>query len=378
MVTSLRRTLFIAAMPLVFSSSSVAQRHGVSPVSTSLNDSGTGISLISSSSGSLGGAFNGLDIANVIGANRFYSNGYTGTRAIASNVEGGLSWSGHETLTNLNTFLYSTHPSLIGTSIGQFDRHATWVGHNLAGQGGSMYQKGIAFGATLWSGGIATAYGSPPWSNQWGWLNGFAFTSPYEKSMLTGVNGQFADVINSSWGFIEPNNFNVFALSIDGMVRSSRKTMVIAAGNQGQGNNMVLTPANGFNSIAVGALGPDTGGYQSISSFSSGGPTDYVGPDGTFQLARARVDITAPGQSLTLAFYGGLTGGNVGGFDPSGGANNWYTGNAQGTSFAAPTVAGAAALIVDAGKATMGGGAHIRMDQQTQEACKVGPRFQLK
>lgn len=315
--------------------------------------------MISSSSASLGGPANGLDIAAVTGANRFYSNGYTGSRSIISNVEGGLTWNGHETLGNVSTFLYSHDSSLAGTAIGQFDRHATWVGQNLTGQGPNMYQRGIAFGSTLWSGGIATVYGSPPWSNSWGWANGYAFTSPYETSMLTGVGGKTADVINSSWGFDDPNNFNVFAVSLDAMVRQSGKTLVMSAGNAGPNGNTVGWPANGLNGIVVGALGPDTDGYQHISSFSSRGPSSYTGPDGTFAGVRARVDITAPGESMTLAFYGGATGGNAGGTDPSGGANNWYTFNAAGTSFASPTVAAGAALIIDSGKANYGGGQSI-------------------
>lgn len=307
----------------------------------------------------MGGPFFGLDLASVIGANRFYNNGYTGTRSIISNVEGGLTWNGHETLTNVNTFMYSNHPSLIGTQIGQYDRHATWVGQTMVGQGPFMYQRGIAYNATLWSGGIATAYGSPPYSTQWGWANGFAFTAPYATSFLTGVNGKTADVINSSWGTGSSNNYNVFAVSLDAMVRQSGKVFVAAAGNSGPGSNTIGSPANGLNGISVGALGPDTDGYNHITSFSSRGPADYSGPDGTFLASRARVDITAPGDSLTLAFYGGATGGNTGGSDPSGGSNSWYSFGAAGTSFAAPMVAAGAALLVDAGKDRYAGGESI-------------------
>jgi hypothetical protein len=74
------------------------------------------------------------------------------------------------------------------------------------------------------------------------------------------------------------------------------------------------------------------------------------------------VDIAAPGQNLSLAYYGGETGGNgttdnpaVSGTGPTGPANgplggpDFYTrGGLFGTSFAAPTVAGGAALLYDA------------------------------
>lgn len=320
---------------------------------------GKGIGLISSSSNSMGGPFTGLSIADVVGASRFYAEGYTGSRAIASSIEGGHVWSGHETLNHVNTFLHSNHPSMTGTSLGQTDRHATWVGQIISGRGNQMYQQGIAPSSSLWSGSIATQYSGSPYTTSWGWSNGFAFTSPYQSSLMSGVNGQLADVVNSSWGFNTPNNYNVFAVSLDAMVRSNGKTLVFAAGNNGPGANSVLTPGNGHNAIVVGATGPDTTGYQTITNFSSRGPSDYVGPDGSFSAVRARVDIVAPGQSMTAAFYGGVTGGNLGGFDPSGGAIDWYSFGVQGTSFAAPTVTGGVALLADVGKDRFGGGESI-------------------
>ena len=78
--------------------------------------------------------------------------------------------------------------------------------------------------------------------------------------------------------------------------------------------------------------------------------------------ARQVVDIAAPGQNLSSAYYGGETGGNgttdnpaVSGPGPTGppsgplGGPDFYTrGGLFGTSFAAPTVAGGAALLYDA------------------------------
>ena len=42
--------------------------------------------------------FTGVDVAPIIGANTFYANGYTGGGTIASNIEAGHVWNGHETL----------------------------------------------------------------------------------------------------------------------------------------------------------------------------------------------------------------------------------------------------------------------------------------
>ena len=305
--------------------------------------------------------FNGLNINEHVGADRFYNEGYTGTRARVVNVEGGHIWNGHESLGHVtqqfDALQTYTNNGLAPGNLGQVDRHATWVGHVIGGRenGGGYYQQGIAHGADLWSAAIATSYGSPPWSNNWGWNTGHAFTEAYANPTLTGFGGQTADVVNSSWGFANQNSASVmggndlFSVTADAIAQQSRSTFVFAAGNEGPNSNTVRAPGNGYNGIVVGALQSDTSQqpYSTISSFSSRGPQRYNGPDGNFGLVRARVDITAPGQNMTLAFYGGLTGGNVGGSDPSGGATNWYTFNAQGTSFAAPIVAGGATLLAD-------------------------------
>src|SRR5262249_18053745 len=112
----------------------------------------------------------------------------------------------------------------------------------------------------------------------------------------------------------------------------------------------------------VAALGPNAP-YNKPASFSSGGPNDYVDPsNGTINDARQVVDIAAPGENLAAAYYGGETGGNgttdnpaVFGPGPTGlpngplGGPDYYSrGGLGGTSFAAPTVAGGAALLYDA------------------------------
>lgn len=110
---------------------------------------GGGANLISSSSTSVGGAFAGLNINNVVGASRFYAAGYTGTRAVVSNIEGGHVWNGHETLNHSTVRLNAS--GFAGTQLGEYDRHATWVGQTIAGRpvSGQYYQTGIAYGATL-------------------------------------------------------------------------------------------------------------------------------------------------------------------------------------------------------------------------------------
>lgn len=302
----------------------------------------------------------GLNINNLVGANRFYTAGYTGTRSILGIVEAGHVWHQHETLAHA-TRQFDARPTYLANSVpsgvlGQFDRHATWVASAAAGRSstGQYHEQGIAHGAEVWSGAIATNYNGAPFTTGFGFSRGYAFTDPYSQMALTGVAGRTADVINASFGLGGDSNEaaggnSIFTIVADGMARASRAIFVSSAGNSGAGNRTTRGPANGYNGIAVGALGGDTANpaYGTIASFSSRGAQDYNGPDGFFSSVRAVVDIVAPGQNLTLALYGGTTGGNGGGFDNTLGATDRYTPNTAGTSFSSPIVAGGAALLVD-------------------------------
>jgi subtilisin family serine protease len=320
--------------------------------------------IVSSNSGST--IFNGFSINTRVGADAFYAAGYTGSSAIMANIEAGHVWNGHETLNHVNTFI--SGPGTLAATNGvsaAYDRHATWVAQAMGGRtttGGGEYQRGIAFGATLWSGSIATSWNLTSGSYSISFnINSFnAFFQPYVTATKTGIDGQTADVVNSSWGSTGTgvsSGRQVFAWSMDALARDTAKIFVFSAGNSGPGENTVRAPATAYNVISVGAVGSDTSNptYNTVSGFSSRGPNDAFVPDsatgttGTIIAnARVRVDIVAPGQNLTLAYYGGATGGNEGN-TPNGGPAS-YSGNMQGTSFAAPIVAAGAALLVDAGR----------------------------
>lgn len=292
----------------------------------------------------------GANVANLVGANRFYEAGITGQNTIAANVEAGQIWNGHETLTHVTN--YVDDPTTFKTVDGQpeFDKHATWVGMMIGGRNGGTtqgdWQPGIAPGTDLRSGAIASSFGS-----------GGGFTR--SDQALATVYGTFfgtADVINSSWGGFDPGGNSPRATITDGLANQNRTTaFVVSAGNSGPGPNTVGSPGSGYNNITVAALQNNNNVYDSVANFSSRAPQDYYDPvNGTVSGVRAAVDIAAPGTNLTSAFYGGQTGGNnptVTGSTPSSGEPDSYSSGLNGTSFAAPITAGGVALLNSASKA---------------------------
>ena len=322
-----------------------------------------------------GPVIGGTNINTLVGADAFYSQGYTGTNAVIANIESGHVWSGHETLAHVQQI--PNHPS----ALNEFDRHATLVATMLVGRRGGAnpgaYQEGLAPDAELYSGAIASQWNGQRYTLNFNFTNAGMFDI-FRRAFSTGVNAtaRRADVINSSWGPDEgANGTDTLSIALDGFANANPRTLlVVGAGNDGPGPNTVLSPASAYNNISVAALGPNPP-YDHPASFSSGGPNDYADPvNGTKNDARQVVDIAAPGENLSAAYYGGETGGNgttdnlsESGPGPTGlpsgslGGPDFYSrGAVGGTSFAGPTVAGGAALLYDAAYSVFTGNADAR------------------
>lgn len=295
--------------------------------------------------------FGGANVAPIIGADRFYNAGITGQNTITANIEAGHVWSGHDTLGHVTQFVNDSSAPAGGWATPAYDRHATWVGMMIGGRGTQTYQTGVAPNTDLRSGAIATSWSGSAYALSFS-IGGNSFLTPY-SSGVTGFGA--ADVINSSWGFTDPDGDNLYSILPDGLANQNPlTTYVVSAGNNGPGTNTVGSPGAAYNAITVGALQNSGNNYDTIASFSSRGPNDWVdGSGNVVSGVRAAVDISAPGTTLTSAYYGGQSGGNdpnLAGSSASGSSSS-YSGGLGGTSFSSPITAGGAALMVSASRA---------------------------
>jgi hypothetical protein len=302
----------------------------------------------------------------LVGAEFLYDKGYVGFNAIVANVEGGHIWFGHDVFhrPGLTFTLSFDNPG----GANEIDFHATAVGHVLAGTGyvaatedqpeGYTYVGvGIAPFAELWSGAIAEAFSSTT-------LGEFSTSpeltiAPY-KAFFNGINETRPDVINSSWGGADPGGIDPVTVALDGLAKQNPTVaFVVSAGNSGE--EVVGSPGSGYNNIAVGSVGGAD--LLTPSEFSSRGPADFHLPGNPDAIGvRAAVDIAAPGENFVLAAYLGDTGSLGASTDPDlaelveiAPTPGWYFLELDGTSFAAPVVAGGIALLKEAAKDPVNG-----------------------
>ncbi|MBN1395195.1 MAG: S8 family serine peptidase [Pirellulales bacterium] len=271
------------------------------------------------------------NVSALLGAGRFYDDGITGQDTISANVEGGHIWDQHEALLHVSELYTGPYSAL-----GSYDDHATMCGTMLGGSANyasgalpDYFSEGIALGTDLRSGAFASSI-NPDGS----------FT--FDSRDLAAVYNHFfgtADVINSSFGNTDPSGTSSLTKIVDAFAyENPATTMVCAAGNEGPSSNSVGGPASGYNSISVGAMG-NPHSFDTIASFSSRGPSTFSYGGTTIPGVRATVDICAPGVGIVGAGYDSS--------NPSD-TDSYYYGD--GTSFAAPIVAGGVALLKSASK----------------------------
>lgn len=301
-----------------------------------------------------------FDLNTFLGAGAYYDHGtpITGQNTITTNLEAGFLWNGHETLqhvvTNTTNFVSGTSAWQGSNISAKYDRHATWASMLIGGRqtaGGGIYQDGIAFDTTLRSAAIAATWLSPAYALSFT-LSAESFLVPFQQTF--GV----ADVVNSSFGFTDPSGTQALSIVMDAYSwQNGATTYVTSAGNSGPAANTVGSPGSDYNAITVGAL-TNANTFNQVASFSSRAPQafGYLNTSGsavTVAGVRAAVDISAPGASLVSAFWGGQAGGNnpsLTGSTDQGTQPDLYSNGIAGTSFAAPLVAGGAALVVSAAK----------------------------
>lgn len=184
-------------------------------------------------------------------------------------------------------------------------QHGTLVAGIIAGNGteSSGTYVGMAPKATIWNYKIFPG----------------ATVTTAVQAIQDAATVDFADVINCSWGVSGTARDGTCQLcdAVDKAVRDFGAVIVKSAGNSGPGLGTTTCPANAHRVISVGAL---NNSGTSLRDFSSRGPT----ADG-----RPKPEIVAPGE-------------NIDGCKPGGG----YA-SGSGTSFAAPHVAGIAALLFE-------------------------------
>ena len=282
-----------------------------------------------------------------IGADLLWAEGITGTGALIGGQDTGYQWDhpalidayrGWDPISQTADHNYGWHDAISSDLSGNGTNnrcgysspvpcddygHGTHtMGTMIGTTGGNGNQIGVAPGAD-W---ISCRNMEEGWGTPATYIDCFEwFLAPTDLAGLNPDPSKAPHVINNSWACptsegCNTGNFAIMEQVVDNL-RTAGIAVVVSAGNYGPACSTVRTPAAIFDSsIAIGATSQSDG----IASFSSRGP---VTVDGS---GRLKPDLVAPGVGVYSAYL-----------------DDGYS-TLQGTSMAAPHVAGAIGLLISA------------------------------
>ncbi|MEO5923215.1 MAG: S8 family serine peptidase [Bryobacteraceae bacterium] len=251
-----------------------------------------------------------------LGATAFWNAGFTGVGESVVVLDSGLNVQ-HPAFGGT-----ATSTSYVGASCPEFERspadfngHGTHVAGIVASQGTAALPqyKGVAPGLRLVAAKISCA-------------NGRSFSSDALNAVTSVLAVTPATVINNSNGGDAFVGDDSYARAIDLLIDTYNLVWVNAAGNSGPLPRTITSPGIAYNAITVGNIDTRRTVARNddvIANSSSRGPT---------MDDRYKPDLVAPGTNIASTNY--LTDGFL---------------ELSGTSMASPHIAGAAALLRDAG-----------------------------
>jgi subtilisin family serine protease len=240
-----------------------------------------------------------------IGAPELWRAGYTGAGVTVAVLDSGIDATHPDLAGQIAAVQDFTGSVVVGDPVG----HGTHVASTIAGTG--AVHRGVAPGAKLLDGRVCEPRGCP------------------ESAILAGMQWaaeKGARVVNMSLGQPDVPGVDLVEEAVNRLSAEHNMLFVVAAGNDG-GHRPVSSPSTADAALSVGAVDKS----DRMADFSSRGPRPG---DGVI-----KPDVTAPGVDIVAARSStGVIGTPVG---------DRYT-KLNGTSMAAPHVAGAASLLVNA------------------------------
>ena len=221
----------------------------------------------------------------VVGATRFYNAGYTGTRRDGQHRSRlHLEWSRNaDARRNIPTY----------GALGEFDRHATWVGMIMGGRPAARTRRVSAGHGSGCSALLRRDCDQLAADNSSFPRFTTAFYFDYFSTLVYGPYGPLSSTASRRQAARERPTSSTrvgrrpvpMLAGIDKSAACSTRwptpihTHCSVGGRQtltgGIGPEQVPTPASGYNNISVRHSSPNGGAYNIPSFFSSGGPNDY-------------------------------------------------------------------------------------------------------